>query len=528
MKFLLGLIFLLFDAPLFAQELHAVVYFTDRPDVATSIANPSSILTQRSIARKQRHGVAIDERDVPINQNYVNTLKSQSGIDYRTQSKWFNAVHVVGSFQDLENLKTLDFVDRVDYADVAKSASVTRESKFDEDISLPASYGNARNQIEMIGLDELHNTGKTGDGVHIAVIDSGFPNVDTNRAFETARSEGRILGGYDFVAGDDTFYGDNFHGSRVLSIIAGQINNGQEQYIGTAPDASYYLFRTEDAASETPVEMSYWVAAAERADSLGVDVLNVSLGYLGFDNSNESLTYQDMNGSSFISRGATRAAEKGLLVVTSAGNFGRNTSYPWIAAPADAPGVFAIGAVTASENKSDFSSIGPTVDGRIRPSVVAQGTATWLVEESGLIRSGNGTSYSGPVIAGAMACLLQAFPNLPPAQLMEAVQNSASQATNPDNQLGYGIPDFGKALQTLSGGQLQQEERFNYYVKDKILYLNTAQGESELSFQLFNLQGQLLIELNALQTETIDLQQFSNGMYIFRLGGKDRGFKLVL
>lgn len=511
-----------------AQDLHAWVYFKDKPDVAASIANPNSILTQRSLSRKQRHNISIDERDVPVNQQYVNNLKSQPGIDYRTQSKWFNCAHVVGSYENLEHLKNLNFVERVDYADPSKSIAYSLEDKFQEDISLPANYGNARNQIEMIGLNQLHNQGHTGYGVIIALMDSGYPNVNFNPAFSTARSENRILGGYDFVAGDASYFGDHFHGARVFSIIAGIVDNSKGKYIGTAPDASYYLFRTEDAGSETPVEMSYWVAAAERADSLGVDVVNVSLGYLGFDNPAESLTYQDMNGSSFISRGATTATEKGMLIVTSAGNFGNSTTHPWIAAPADAPGVFAIGSVTSNGIKSGFSSIGPTRDGRIRPSVVAQGSATQLVEESGELRSGSGTSYSGPIIAGAMACLIQAYPNLSVAQLIDAVQKNSSQSMNPDNNLGFGISDFGKTFQTLSLNQIKEEEHFTYFVKDRMLYLNFAQGESKNSFQLLNLQGQLLIEINSLQAGSVDLQAFSNGIYIFRFEGGSKSYKIAL
>lgn len=511
-----------------AQDLHAIVYFKDKANVSQFLSNPETMLSQRALDRKQRHKVAIDDRDVPVNQNYVNTVKNSPGINYRTQSKWFNAANVTGTFENLENLKALDFVRDVVFADRSKSISIVDKNEKDSDISLPAAYGSSRNQIEMIGLDDLHNKGFTGDNIWIAVTDSGFPNVNVNRAFATARSEGRILGGYDFVAGDNSFYGDHFHGARVLSIMAGEVSTNNEQYIGTAPDASYYLFRTEDATSETPVEMSYWVAAAERADSLGVDVVNVSLGYLDFENNNESLTYQDMDGSSYISRGATTASEKGLLVVTSAGNFGRSQTYPWIAAPADAPGVFAIGAVTASRNKSDFSSIGPTRDDRIRPSVVAQGTATQLIEEDGTLKGGNGTSYSGPVIAGAMACLLQAYPQMTLSQLIEAVQQSSTQSNRPDNQLGYGIPDFGRTFQTLSGEPFQADQEFTYFTRDKILYINNAPGESALNFQLYNLQGQLLMDQKLLQVDTVDLSSYSKGIYIFRLGSEDRGFKVVI
>ncbi len=519
---------MLVSTSLVAQELNAWVYFKDKANTNTYIQNPRSMLTQRALDRKQRHNIAVDERDVPVNQEYIAGIQRQPGIMYRTQSKWFNCAHVIGTYENLQQLEALDYVQQVIYVDPSKTATVETSNKFDEEIVLPANYGNAANQIKMIGLDALHNQGHTGNGILIAVTDSGFPNVESNRAFAIARSENRILGGYDFVDGNNSYFGDHFHGARVLSIIAGQVDSGTDQYIGSAPDASYYLFRTEDDASETPVEMSYWVAAAERADSLGVDVVNVSLGYLGFDNSAEGLTYNDMNGSSFISKGATTATEKGMLIVTSAGNSGNSNSHPWIAAPADALGVFAIGAVTSSGSKSSFSSIGPTRDGRIRPSIVAQGSATQLVEESGLIKSGNGTSYSSPIIAGGMACLIQAYPQLSVAELIETVQNTGSQSVSPDNQIGYGIPDFGKALRTLSQQEISTATNFNYYVKDNVLYFNNALGESEHPFQLFNLQGQLVFQINTLQEKSVDLSQFSNGLYLFRSHGQSVAHKISL
>ncbi|WP_194852012.1 S8 family serine peptidase [Nonlabens antarcticus] len=525
--FIISVFVLLFSASLVAQDLNAIVYFKDKPNIDFSISNPSTILTQRALERKRRHKIAVDERDVPVNQQYVNDLKNRFGIDYRTQSKWFNCAHVIGSYQNIQNLKSLSYVKEVVYADPSKSSYVKQENKFSEDISLPVNYGNARNQIEMISLDKLHNQGNTGKGIYIALTDSGFPNVNTNTAFITARAENRILGGYDFVAGDNSIYEDNFHGARVLSILAGQVESTQGTYIGSAPDASYYLFRTEDVRSETPVEMSYWVAAAERADSLGVDVINVSLGYLDFDNEDESLSYKDMDGSSFISRGATIATEKGMLIVTSAGNSGRSSEHPWIAAPADAKGVFAVGAVMINGDKSSFSSIGPTWDNRIRPSVVAQGSDTQLISEFGQLEAGNGTSYSGPIIAGAMACFIQAFPNLSVEELISTIQNSSSQASNPDNLRGYGIPDFGKAFQMISSSQVSIPDDFTYYVKDKKLNLNIPLGRNKTQFQLFNLQGQVLLELKLSETENIDLSIFPNGIYIFRFEDESRGYKIA-
>lgn len=525
MKKLVLILFILGSFSSHAQDFHALVFFNDKPNTAASLTNLQTILTQRAIDRKARHNIPIDDRDMPMNQSYVAQIKTQPGITYKAQSKWFNCVHVVGTPADINALANIPFVSRIDFTDPTKSASINNEDKFANMVTTPLAYGTARNQIEMIGLDDLHNTGNTGSGMLIAATDSGFPNVDVNTGFTQLRNNNGIAGGWDFVDRDATIYEDHFHGSRVLSVMAG---NDPGNFEGTAPDARYYLFRTEEAAQETPAEMSYWVQAAERADSLGVDVINVSLGYLGFDNAAESLSYQDMNGTTaFISQGTNVAFEKGMLVVTSAGNSGNSATHPYNAAPADALGAFSIGSVTANEVKSSFSSIGPTFDGRKRPDIAAQGSSTATINESGNLVGSSGTSFSAPMISGAIACLMQAFPNLTPQEIMDAVRASAHQFNTPDNLLGHGIPDFGAAQQTLSSSNYTAAD-FSYHVKDKILYFNTALGENVTSFQFFNMQGQLIIEKATTQDGFIDLNQVSNGLYFFKVDQKDKTFKLLL
>ena len=183
-----------------------------------------------------------------------------------------------------------------------------------------SNYGATQNQTEMINLDLLHGDNFKGHGIHIAVMDAGFPSVNTMGAFERLRGQNKLLGGYDFVDRLDDVYAfsGNSHGTMVLSTMGAYIEN---EYEGTAIDASYYLYRTEDVFSETPLEESLWVEAAERADSLGVDIINSSLGYTTFDNSNYNYTNSDMDGTvAFISKGAGIAYEKGILVINSAGN----------------------------------------------------------------------------------------------------------------------------------------------------------------------------------------------------------------
>jgi hypothetical protein len=508
-----------------AQDFHALVSFTDKPNTVASLTNVQAILTQRAIDRKARHNIPIDDRDMPMNQSYVAQIKSQPGISYKAQSKWFNCVHVVGTVTDIDALANLSFVFSIDYTDPTKSALRNHEDKFASIVTTPLVYGTARNQIEMIGLNGLHHTGNAGLGMLIAVTDSGFPNVDVNTGFAQLRTNNGIAGGWDFVDRDATIYEDHFHGARVLSVMAG---NETGNFEGTAPDARYYLFRTEEALQETPAEMSYWVQAAERADSLGVDVINVSLGYLGFDNPAENLEYQDMNGiTAFISQGTNVAFEKGIIVVTSAGNSGNSTVYPYNAAPADALGAFSIGSVTATEVKSSFSSIGPTVDGRIRPDIAAQGSATATINESGNLVSSSGTSFSAPMISGAMACLMQAFPNFTPQQIIDAVRASSNQAATPDNLLGYGIPDFSAAQQTLSSA-IVTDQNFTYYVQSKNLFFHTALGDNLTSFQLYNLQGQLVFVQAETQEGFIDLNHVSSGLYLFRMDQSETTYKVVI
>ena len=327
-----------------AQE-DAWVYFSDKENVASSIANPLTILTQKAIDRKASQSIIIDERDVPVNEAYITQIKNASGITVLAKSKWFNAIHVRGSETDINDLLSLSFVMEIQFAD--SDLNTTRQNspvpdKFaEEEQRVNYNYGNTQNQVEMLNLHLVHQADFTGEGITIAIMDAGFPNVNTMGAFQRLRDNGDLLDGYDFVdRTDDEFASlSSSHGTRVLSTMAGFV---QDQYVGSAPDASYYLFRTEDVSSENPVEESYWVEAAERADSLGVDIINTSLGYKTYDDPDYSYTDSDMDGlTAFITRGATIAAEKGLMLINSAGNSGSSG----VNAPADAASVFSIGAV---------------------------------------------------------------------------------------------------------------------------------------------------------------------------------------
>ncbi|MEM6686196.1 MAG: S8 family serine peptidase [Bacteroidota bacterium] len=508
-----------------AQTQHAWVYFTDKPNVATALANPTTILTQKAIDRKNNHSIAIDVRDVPVNESYITQVKNQTGITVSAKSKWFNCIHVLGTQTDIDNLLTLPFVNEIVYADrslntsnrplgVANDAIVG--AKLETNVMF--NYGNTANQVSMIKVDKLHEMDYTGEGVTVAVMDSGFPNVNTMAAFQRLRNNGDLLGGYDFVDRNPDIYAytGNSHGTLVLSDMAAHIDG---QFVGTAPDASYYLFRTEDVGSETPLEESYWVEAAERADSLGVDVVNTSLGYTTFDDSRYNYSTSDMDGNTaFITRGANIAVEKGMLMVNSAGNSGNN-SWGIVGAPADG-NVFSIGAVDASGNYASFSSRGRTPNVPVKPDVVAQGAGTYVVTSSGGIAALNGTSFSSPIIAGAMACMVQAFPSKTNLELMQIVRESASIHSSPTIQLGYGIPNFEAAFQTLSNVEVGNIQTIQMYPNPAkaIVHINLPDNTQQATITLGSLVGKTIkVYTTNTTSERIDVSQLSAGMYWLRI-----------
>ena len=509
-----------------AQE-DAWVFFTDKEDVEVRLANPISILTQEAIDRKNMHNTPIDERDVPVNEAYISTVKQQNGITVLAKSKWFNCVHVRGTENAIQELRSLAFVLSIDFA----NRNITRSSDsfgFVKEAPQPKkqvdyNYGQTEVQTTMLGLETLHQQDYTGEGMVIAVLDAGFPGVDTAGGFERLREEGRLLDGYDFVDREDNefAFSGTTHGTRVSSTIVGFI---EDQFVGAAPQVSLYCFRTEDVASENPVEESYWVEAAERADSLGVDIINSSLGYRNFDNPAYSYTYDDMNGeTAFISRGATQAFQKGMLVVTSAGNSGLGM----ITAPGDSQGAITVGAVDGNGDYASFSSIGPSSDGRVKPDVMARGMGSAVIDNNNNIISNNGTSFSSPITAGAIASLWQVDPTKTNEEIIRRVQQTAHLFPESTPQLGFGIPDFSEAL-----AQLEEPlgvANNNAFAKGLSIFPNPASTQLEISIPqfteavdvvIYDLVGKQVQTVKiAEERTTIDISKLNRGIYLVHILG---------
>jgi serine protease AprX len=525
MKKLIIVFLLLSGVASWSQE-DAWVYFANKPNSAAFLSNPLTMLTQRSLDRRTTQNIALDIKDVPVHQPYIDQVEAANGITIYAKSKWLNCVHVRGNYDDVQALSALAFVDHIEYANRNlntgnRKASQKRVKPFHKTMETETAfnYGTSLNQIQMLNGVTLHEQNYTGSGKIIAVMDGGFPGVNTASTFSRLRDNGQILGGYDFVNRSEEFYTGISHGTMVLSTMGGYKNN---QLVGTAPDAQYYLFITEDGDNEGPLELSLWVEAAEEADRLGVDVINTSLGYTQFDNPDYDFTYEDMDGQvSFASRGLDIAYSRGMICVIAAGNEG-NSDWHYISSPADATHALTIGAVNASENPAGFSSYGPSADGRIKPDVAAQGQQSVISGTSGTVGTGNGTSFASPILAGMVASFWQALPGKTNEEIMQLIKESASIYNNPNDRIGYGIPNFGQALATALGTQQFATDNTRFTV-----YPNPIHDQMTIAFpdnyeyanlSLYNAIGQKVMEQPVSSgNPTIFLNTLQSGMYLYKI-----------
>ena len=537
MKKIIVFLFLVSSFISFSQE-DAWVYFKDKPGSQTYLDNPLTMLSQRALDRRTNQGISLDSKDIPMYQPYIDQVVASTGITVRAKSKWFNCVHVNGSQADINALKTLSFVDNVDFADntiIATKRIATKRVKTNpvsktSKTSVTFNYGNSANQIQMLNGHLLHQSNYTGTGKIIAVMDGGFPGVNTAQPFARLRDNNKILGGYDYVKRNPNFYTGISHGTSVLSLMAGYTDNA---LVGTAPDASYYLFITEDGASESPLELSNWVEAAEEADYLGVDIITTSLGYTTFDDADYNFTYNDMNGTTtFISKGLDIAFSRGMICVVSAGNDGNN-AWHYISAPADAVNALTIGAVKSDETYATFSSQGPTFDGRVKPDVTAQGQYPYVSDASGNINNnGSGTSYSGPIVAGMVACLWQALPSKTNQEIKQLITQSADRFTVPTVEFGYGIPDFSLAL--ANGLSVANASKNDFVVypnpANDSISVTLSEGFNTGNVILYTVLGQKVLEEKILtQTSVISMKSLIKGTYLYKIesNGFSKSGKIV-
>jgi subtilisin family serine protease len=489
----------------FSQNYY-FVKFKNKAGTEFSLSNPQEYLSQKAIQRRINQHVNIDSLDLPVSQKYLQTLKNlQADVIYT--SKWLNGATVllsdtviVAAIENLPFVKNVKCLKRV----LINQLLPVNQSYNPYDSVLLANY----RQNQMIGVNMLHRAGFRGAGKTIAVLDAGFLGADSIKAFDSI--QGRIFDTYNFVDMEKNVYKHHQHGTLVLSTIAGNIHN---QYLGTAPDASFLLYLTEDDKSETMLEMANWIIAAERADSAGADVITSSLGYYRFDGG-DTLSYSDLDGhSTMISQAATIAARKGILVCNSAGNEG-NKTWKHIIAPADADSIISVGSVDYYRQYSTFSSQGPTYDGRIKPTLAAQGANAVVINPANHIFESSGTSYSCPIIAGAATSLWSALPNLTNMELIQNIIQSASQYRNPDNYIGYGIPNVWNAYKNYVAKI--DDNNFSVEFNGNLLDVKSCVSVNYQLF-LYDISGIMLFSTQAYGNSNFYCSNIGKGIYIVQI-----------
>ena len=430
----------------------------DKQGSPYAIAHPSRFLSHKSIERRKRQGLELDSTDLPVSSRYLRLIEKTSAETIREMkkrsaewtiigtSRWNNTVLVrANDTTILQRIAALDCMRKAEQVwtspdSIPRMIRQKAHTSFNPWDSLKGEfYGCGKEQIEMLYGQRLHNIGMKGKGMTVAILDGGFQNADAIPALQHIN----IAGFKDFVFPNSLyFFQETDHGTKVLSALG---SNEPQVLVGTAPEARYWLLRCEDQQTEQPVEEDYWAMAAEFADSLGVDIISSSLGYNDYDDYPNYYHQRDLDGhTALISHTASMLAQKGIILVNSAGNSGMG---PWkkIVFPADADHILTVGALNMEKKNAPFSGVGPTQDGRVKPDVMALGSPTALISGRGTIVRDMGTSFSTPVVAGLVACLWQALPQMSALEIMDLVRMTSDSYQKPDNIYGYGMPNFWRA-----------------------------------------------------------------------------------
>lgn len=525
------LFFLLFNATLFAQEKSFYwIELNNKTTSTHSISSPETFLTQAAIDRRVKQNISITEQDLPVPKNYIDEINGFDDVEVHNTSRWMNAILIkTHNLVSVNQIKALSYVKNSDSIQISglktQTESQHKFQSFDKKNNAQVwftnpTYGPAYNQIHLHNGEILHEAGNKGEGMTIAIIDAGFTGSQANLSLSSAFQNKQILGVRNFIENSNDVYKNSNHGTYVFTTIAGNIDG---TYLGTCPNANYWLLMSEDVESETIIEEHYWLFAAEYADSVGVDVINTSLGYTEFDDASQNHTYADMDGNTTIAAlAADIAASKGILLFNSNGNSGSN-SWRYLGTPADADSVIAVGATDSLGVIAPFSSLGPTSDGDIKPNIVGQGFPSAIYHNDGYVDFGSGTSFSGPILCGLGTCLWQAFPDKTNMEIKTIIEESAHIYNTPDEYYGYGIPDFAKALNLLGVNSYPENYKTSIFptlVSEQLTLQVLSPRASTIQFQLYDNLGKLiyqteitLIENKQLYPIDIDSLSLNKGVF---------------
>ncbi|MBC7412021.1 MAG: S8 family peptidase [Bacteroidia bacterium] len=512
------------------------VAFKDKNSSTYNTTLPLQFLTQRAVDRRTKYSLPITTQDLPVNNTYIQQVAG-IGVTISGISKWLNGIIITTN--DSNKITTINQLSCVKYSlDILREGNITND-KMDklsastarayQQVYDSSYYGAGALAVKQLNLIPLHNQGYTGINTLIAVLDAGFPNVNVFAAFDSITQQNKIKYTYDVVLNTPFVYANHGHGTSVLSCIAGNMPNN---YVGTGFGADIALIRTEDAPTENIVEEYYWVIGAEKADSIGADIITSSLGYTTFDNPMQDHSYANMNGKTTVcAQAATIATRKGILVCIAAGNEGNN-AWQYIATPADADSICTVGAVNVNGLRAGFSSKGPTADGLIKPTFMANGEGRALIDAgSGTVVYANGTSFACPTLAGGMACLFQKHSTHTPLQIIEAVKLSSTLSSSPNNLYGWGVPNFGLASFLLSDTNNKTTTETKIYgviTTENVLMLYFIKNkDANATLTLMDINGKIIMQRNLTINPQYDelvlpiYNTLTQGTYLVRISGKN-------
>ena len=506
------------------------IYLSDKNNSPYSIENPSEYLSQRAIDKRIRFNIPVTEQDLPVNPQYKQQILSQEPlIQLLSVSKWMNTVTIYCPDSTIvPQILNLPFVDSIKAVgnyilyDAPVYQSLENPVPMVHSSSNPSKeaidYGNGLAQIALLNGIPLHEDGFLGEGMLIAVLDGGFLGIETTTFYQQLVNEGRFFGHYSLMPNFvDTIGGisQEVHGTMVTSAIAANTNG---ELVGTAPGASYALIHTEWVGSEEMIEEDFWANGAEIADSLGADVINSSLGYRMFPDFPQSdISYENMDGVHGIaSRCATILGQKGVIVCVAAGNDGNGEFY-YVNRPGDAFDILCVGACRSDSTIAEFSSHGPSYDGRVKPDITSMGVQTACYHPNDMLAYANGTSLATPVAAGLCACLWQAMPQYTSTEIMQMIRESGHLYNNPNPDFGYGIPNFYKVYASHVGINDYNPLNISVYPNPVTDKLNIVNPDGNIqTVTLYNASGQLVLQtaVSNFPILKINVTSLPKGFYI--------------
>lgn len=517
------------------------IRFTDKEATIHTLSSPSSYLSPRALERRARYNIPVDSSDLPVAATYVDSVLQITGGVLHTRSRWHNScVILLEDSSAILGLQPVSFIRQIKqvayYATglhqkpgaPEEPSEAGKPTDFDENF-----YGQAWSQIHLCQGEYLHEQGYMGQDKLIAVIDVGFNGVNTAAPFDSLRQQGRLMDTWNYIYDTAHVFGYSAHGCQVLSCMASYV---PQSHVGTAPKAMYALYITDDQYSEQAIEEDNFAAAAERADSLGADLITTSLGYNTFDNPDDSYTYADLDGKTTLAaRTANAAVRKGIFMVASAGNEGMQ-AWQHILTPGDADSAMTVGSVNNMKTYAPSSGKGPNADGILKPNVAAQGVQAYVASPSGNIQSATGTSYATPVLAGLSACLLQAAPGMTPLQLRSLIESVSDSFASPTYRVGNGVPDFRRAYETVG---IEEESKntargtFLVYpnpAEDRVYVLDRSGSNRTTTYRIYTPDGRMVAKGSVSPGRSMNTGQLPRGLYLMQLkrGDKQQTVKLLL